>query len=208
MVYPPPPWQLKGHALITLQWVDIEQVRSQIPEELELVSIWPGKTLGVVYLSSYRLGSVMEYNELIVACGPVKYAGKLGSWISHIYVDNPNSVAGGREIWGLPKEMAEFRWEDGQKPRVQVTQGNRQLCSLSYSQPSIALPIPFSGDVLSRLGSNWLLFKGQLQAQIGPIGGHLEIPVSSPFAYLNLSQPWLTIACQDLNLVVSEPQIL
>jgi acetoacetate decarboxylase len=46
-------------------------------------------------------------------------------------VDNPDSVAGGREIWGLPKELAEFSWLGGDRVltflsvRLTVRQNNK-----------------------------------------------------------------------------------
>jgi acetoacetate decarboxylase len=126
MTYPQAPWKLQGYALQTLNAVNIEDSRSFVPPELEIISIFPGKTLGGVYLSAYESGSILEYNELIVVAALVSYKGKIGSWISHIYVDNEDSVAGGREIWGLPKEMAQFTWTSNS---VSVSQQEKQLCS-------------------------------------------------------------------------------
>jgi acetoacetate decarboxylase len=71
----------------------------------------------------------LEYSELIVIAGLVRYSGQIGGWVSHIYVDNADSVAGGRNIWGLPKELAEFIWEKNTsansafKNRLLVRQG-------------------------------------------------------------------------------------
>ncbi|MEG5015781.1 MULTISPECIES: acetoacetate decarboxylase family protein [unclassified Microcoleus] len=215
MVYPPAPWHLQGYAVETLQLVDVARVRPLVPSELEIVSLLPGKTLGGIYISSYGLGSVMEYNELIVVSAIANYAGKWGAWISHIYVDNPNSVAGGREIWGLPKELAQFSWEGSPSVkaaplgyRVTVRQENRQLCSLNYSQQSLVLPLPFSGNVFSADSSNLLLFKGGLQSHIGLIKGELEVAEESPFASLNLGQPLLTVACEDMRLKVAAPEVV
>lgn len=193
---------------MALQWVDVEKARLFIPKELEIISLWPGKTLGGIYVSSYGLGSVMEYNELIVTSAIVSYAGKKGSWISHIYVDNPNSVAGGREIWGLPKELAEFNWEEGQTSCVLVTQGNRRLCSFSYSQPIWAWRMPISSQTLSASSANFLSFKSECEGRFGFTSSQLQIPVDSPFYSLNLSQPWLTISWEELNLVVSQPSVI
>ncbi|MCW6053350.1 acetoacetate decarboxylase family protein [Lyngbya sp. CCAP 1446/10] len=215
MVYPPAPWNLQGYAVQTLQLIDVARVRPLVPSELEIVSVLPGKTLGGVYISSYGLGSVMEYNELIVVSAIANYAGKWGAWISHIYVDNPNSVAGGREIWGLPKELAQFSWEgnDSVKAtplgyRVTVSQANRQLCSLNYSKQSLALPVSFSGNVFSALSSNLLLFKGEFNSRIGLLRGELEIPEDSHFANLNLSQPLLTVGCEDMRLIAGAPEVV
>ncbi len=215
MLYPPAPWNLQGYAIATLQFVDVARVRPLVPSELEIVSLLPGKTLGGIYISSYGLGSVMEYNELIVVSAIVNYAGKWGAWISHIYVDNPHSVAGGREIWGLPKELAQFSWEgsDSVKAsslgyRVTVRQGNSQLCSLGYSQQNWALPLSLSGNVLSVSSSKLLYFKGEFQSHTGLIRGALEIPEESPFASLNIGQPLLTVACEELRLIANAPEIV
>ncbi|MEG4319797.1 MULTISPECIES: acetoacetate decarboxylase family protein [unclassified Microcoleus] len=215
MVYQPAPWHLQGYAVQTLQLVDVARVRPLLPSELEIVCLLPGKTLGGIYISSYGLGSVMEYNELIVVSAIASYAGKWGAWISHIYVDNPNSVAGGREIWKLPKELAEFSWEgsDSVKAstlgyRVTVSQANRQLCSLNYSKQSLALPLPLSGNVFSADRSNLLMFKGEFQSRTGLIKGELEIHEDSNFARLNLGQPLLTVGCEDMRLIAGAPQIV
>ncbi|PSB53549.1 acetoacetate decarboxylase [filamentous cyanobacterium Phorm 6] len=215
MVYPPAPWNLQGYAVQTLQLIDVARVRPLVPSELEIVSVLPGKTLGGVYISSYGLGSVMEYNELIVVSAIANYAGKWGAWISHIYVDNPNSVAGGREIWGLPKELAQFSWEgnDAVKAtplgyRVTVSQANRQLCSLNYSKQTLALPLSLSGNVFSADSSNLLLFKGEFKSRIGLIKGEVEIPEDSHFASLNLGQPLLTFACEDMCLIAGAPEVI
>lgn len=69
----------------------------------------PGWTFGGVYCAHYGAGSTLEYLELIVIPGLVRRGHRLGAWISHIYVDDAQSVAGGRSIWALPKELAEFR---------------------------------------------------------------------------------------------------
>lgn len=59
MTYPSAPWTLKGYAVQTLQLVDSAQARSFVPPDLDIISVLPGKTLGGVYLTSYRPGSVL-----------------------------------------------------------------------------------------------------------------------------------------------------
>jgi hypothetical protein len=100
MAYPPAPWTLIGYAVQTLQFVDTRQARCFVPSKLRIVSVLPGKTIGGVYLASYGPGSVLEYNELIVAAALTRHAGRSGFWISHIYVDDADSVAGVPQIMG------------------------------------------------------------------------------------------------------------
>lgn len=206
MVYPQTPWTLQGYALVTLQVIDINRVRPLIPSELKIISVFPGKTLGTVYFSYYEPGSVLEYSELIVVPALVSYGGKFGGWVSHIYVDNPDSVAGGREIWGLPKELAEFTWE--QENHVIVRQGDRLLCRLNAARQGFGWQLRLPASSFSTLGSNLLSFSSELKARLGFVGSQLEIPSESPFSELNLGQPWLTVRADRMNLKVSAPEVV
>ncbi|WP_192881718.1 hypothetical protein [Nostoc sp. CENA543] len=47
-----------------------------------------------------------------------------------------------------------------------------------------------------------------MQSQIGLLAANLEIPPASPFAALNLGQPWLTLNLPNLELVAGLPQSL
>ncbi|MFN6487157.1 MULTISPECIES: acetoacetate decarboxylase family protein [unclassified Nostoc] len=206
MTYPQAPWTLQGYGIQILHLVNIDQVRPLIPLELEIISVWPGKTLGSVYLSHYGSGSVLEYSELIVVPALVNYQSKFGPWISHIYVDNPDSVAGGREIWGLPKELAEFTWEQGKY--VTVHQENRKLCSLKYNQQSLAWRQPLSISSFSAKGTDLLIFSAEFESLLGLIGSKLEIPVESPFSGIGLDRPWLTVRCEQLSVRIDAPKVV
>lgn len=186
--------------------IDIAQVRPLIPPEFDIVSVLPGKTIGGIYVSKYGQGSVLEYSELIVAAGLIRYSGKIGGWVSHIYVDNPDSVAGGREIWGLPKELAQFDWANGNS--VVVTQNDKSLCSLTYTQPSFSWRLPFKGNVFSTLNASILSFVGEFEARVGLGSSKLLIPPESPFASLDLEQPWLTFYCDSMDFVAGVPNVV
>lgn len=207
MNYPSPPWNLQGYAIQSLNLVDLEQARAVIPSELTVVSVFPGKTLGGIYLSTYQFGSPLQYSELIIVPGLTRYGDRLGAWISHIYVGDRASVAGGREVWGLPKEMAEFTWEGD---RVTVKQDTRLLCSLQYRSSWFNLATwwqpQFSAQVFSSLDRDLLLFTNQFSADIGLLSGSVTIPHNSPFASLALAQPWFTFKLDRLNLTAGVPE--
>ncbi|MEH2117083.1 acetoacetate decarboxylase family protein [Nostoc sp.] len=206
MPYPQAPWTLQGYAIQTLHLVNIDRVRPLIPLELKILSVWPGKTLASVYLSNYQSGSVLEYSELIIAPALVNYQSKIGAWISHIYVDNADSVAGGREIWGLPKEPAEFTWEQGE--RITVHQENRKLCSLNYNRQNLAWRQWLSASTFSTKGADLLIFPAAFESILGLISSKLEIPAESPFSGIGLGQPWLTVRCEQMSLRVDAPKVV
>ncbi|MDX2214583.1 MAG: acetoacetate decarboxylase family protein [Oculatellaceae cyanobacterium bins.114] len=208
MTYPLVPWLLRGYAYQSVQLLPNNQVRSLIPDAFEIVSVFPNYTLGGVYLSSYVKGSILEYNELIVIAGLVNYAGKIGAWVSHIYVDNPISVAGGREIWGLPKELAQFTWEQNQYHYCKVQQGDRLLCTFRSDWQLPLWRQPIAGQAFSTLDHRVLLFAGQASANFAIAGAELNVPDNSPFFDMGLTTPFLVMACNALEMVVHAPQTL
>ncbi|MBD1911641.1 MULTISPECIES: acetoacetate decarboxylase family protein [unclassified Leptolyngbya] len=208
--YPAAPWSLQGRALVSVQTVDVAAMREFLPAALDVIQIFPGKTLGGVYLSSYEEGSVLTYNELIVFCGLTRYGDRIGPWVTHIYVDNPRSVAGGREIWGLPKEMASFRWTAGENPQVAVYQDDQLLCRLKYHSQFPGVPVslpPFLG-AFSLLHSNFVWFKAQGRAKTHLLmGAEVEVPSDSPFAPLKLNHPLMAFNLEDFAISIDQPRV-
>jgi acetoacetate decarboxylase len=209
ITYPPAPWQLQGYALIAYHLIDLVRSRSFLPSGLEPVSVFPGKTLGGVYIARYTAGSILEYNELIVFPGLVRYENRVAPWVSHIYVDNLQSMAGGREIWGLPKELAEFTWTED---NVSVRQGDRVLANLRY-KPSF-LPLEtwwkpsLGGEVFGGLNGELLAFKGEFKSRFQWQNGRLTVPIDSPFSALELEQPLVTVAMRELQADISAPAVV
>ena len=206
MAYPQAPWKLQGHGFQTVNLLSIDRVRPFVPTELKIVSVAPGKTLGGLYVASYNVNSTLIYSELIVVSAIVRHAGQLGAWISHIYVDNPDSMLGGQNIWGLPKQLAQFTWEIGQKSRVQVHQDDRLLCTLGCSWKLPGWQQSLSPPILSKLHSNLMVFEGQAAFKFYLAGIDLQISSQSPFAALEIEQPLLGFYADPLHLVAGIPQ--
>lgn len=205
MSYPQPPWNIQGFGFQTLQLLDLDRVSPLIPTELEIVSVFPGKTLGGVYLASYSQGSTLVYNELIVFSAIVHQVGKMGVWISHIYVDHPDSMAGGREIWGLPKQLAQFTWQTTDALSVRVSQGDRLLCTLTCNWQLPGWQQSLSGKVFSMLDAKLIQFAGQGTLKLHLSHVDLQVPPESQFAELGIGQPWLGFYLNPLRLTVDAP---
>lgn len=201
--YPPAPWRLRGEALCLFQVVETRQVRKHVPPSLSIVPIFPGKTLAGLYLAHYGKGSTLTYNELIVVPALVWHRGRVGAWVSHIYVDEATSVAGGREIWGVPKEQAEFE-VSGRSPRkITVRQGNQVLCTVRVARRRLDmhLPVVFPGFG-QREGFVW--FQGSGSAKLGLGTGEIDIPPQQPFAFLESGRR-VGFHCRELDIVIRAP---
>src|SRR5215213_10748237 len=91
--YPAAPWHMHGQL-----WLSLFRVRT---------GDHPDRDPGVygVALVKYEQPSPLTYGELLVA-HMVKTGGRPAKAVSitDIWVDSPASVAGGRELWAIPKD--------------------------------------------------------------------------------------------------------
>lgn len=185
----PAPWRLKGQALIQVQLLAIARVRPFVPPALVVVPVLPGRTLGGIYLASYEAGSTREYHELIVMPALVRQRGRVGGWVSHIYVDDQVSAAEGQEIWALPKQIAEFEQESGAHGEATVIrQGEQVLCVFEAGGLRSLTRLPVFAPIFSKRCSELLWFRGSGSARLGVGAGTVHVPAGSPFAALGFSR--------------------
>lgn len=203
MNYPLAPWILRGYGFLTLHLVDVAQAEKYIPTDLEIVQVLPGKTIGGIVLGKYEPGSTLTYGELIVVPALVRQGGNIGAWISHIYVDDLNSIAGGHKIWGLPKEEAQFVWQSN--GGAMVKQGDRALCNFT---PTWQFNLWRQRGQFGTYSSLEKLarFESEAIANLSLISARLDIPASSPFAHVIRTQPWLALRAESLELTVAAPK--
>lgn len=203
MAFPPAPWRLKGSAAIQLQVLSTVRARGLVPPELALVHIAPRKTIGGLFLATYGVGSTLEYHELIVIPALVRRGARIGAWISHIYVDEPPSMEGGRRIWALPKEIAAFdQTDDGS---TTIRQGKTTLCVFHPAQTRGVTSMPVLTSVLSKRNGKVIWFRGNGTASLGTARGEVEVPKSSPFSGLDFGRG-RRIVLNALDILLHAPR--
>jgi hypothetical protein len=209
--FPPAPWRLRGACAVVLAPVRLDRARAAAPPDVDLVGAG-GWTVGGVLLAAYEDGATMTYDELIVFCGVGRRAGGAsppGGVVSHIWVDLPASVAGGRQIWNLPKELASFtahgrplsaflaRAPDGQE-LLRATLRTGGLL------PRLPLPLPTAALGALDGTARWTGAVGRLGAG-GPTTARIEVPAGSPLAGLGLSGTWPALSGTGLDLPFPAP---
>jgi hypothetical protein len=180
--YPPAPWRLVGHVVVVAAPVALEAARSLVPAALQLAPVLPGRALRVVLLGLYREGSTLRYAELAGMVGPVIRAGAPAALVHAMFVDDVRSRAGGRELWGVPKELASFRWRPG---AVEVSDAaGAPLLRAAWREPRIRVPLPAAVRFLGALDGP--IRRGRLRGtlHLAPARVTLEIAPASPFATL------------------------
>jgi hypothetical protein len=150
----------------------------------ELLLIPTGLTTGVM-LAAYT-GGTLAYHELIVF-------GR-GLVVSEIYVDDARSRAGGREIWNLPKELADFRLSPG---RFEVRRAGELLLSARVRRRPGRVPLAFPAPTLGELDGRLSLAIGLARVRAAPALVHAEGRV--------LSGTRLALAGDALELTMPAP---
>jgi acetoacetate decarboxylase len=140
MAPPPPPWQLSGR-----------------------LALFPAG-LGGVMLAEYT-GGTLSYRELIVFSRPTLVRGRPGFVVSQIYVDDERSRAGGREIWNLPKELADFTVAPG---RFEVRRAGELLLGARIRHRPGALPLTIPAPAVGELDGRPVLAVGRARIKAAP----------------------------------------
>jgi acetoacetate decarboxylase len=98
MPFPSPPWHLEAEL-----WLSVFVLRSAAADR-------PAGVYGVAFVD-YTDGGVLTYHELLVARLHDLRARQVR--ITDIWVDSPTSLAGGRALWAIPKELADLPMRSG-----------------------------------------------------------------------------------------------
>src|SRR6478672_10872877 len=87
--------------LIVTYRTDPQALREVVPEPLEVTE--PLVKFEFIRMpDSTGFGDYTESGQVI----PVRFKGKMGSYSHAMYLDDLPPIAGGREIWGFPKKLA------------------------------------------------------------------------------------------------------
>lgn len=123
--YPKGPYRFNNREFLIITYeTDIELLKEVVPEPLEVVE--PIVKFEFIRMpDSTGFGDYTESGQVI----PVRYKGKMGGYSHAMYLDDHPPIAGGREIWGFPKKLA--------NPKLQVV-NETLLGTLDYGPCRIA----------------------------------------------------------------------
>ncbi len=194
--YPPEPWALRGQLHTSVFLVPLADVPAELPPGCRPVRLGRRAVVGTAWVS-YEPGGVLSYRELMSTV-LVRRGARLMPTITHIWVDSAVSRDGGRELWGIPKELAEFDFRDQ-----------------AYTATAAAGPIA-SGTVRPRtwLPGRWplgfrvvQLLRGaaevtpvRARARLGLASAHLDADPCGPLAFLAGRRPLLSLTIGDFRM--------
>ena len=182
VAYPDAPWHMLGSL-----WVTVFRLRHDVD------ALRPRGVYGAAFVS-YGEGSPLTYSELLVARALPKSTGRAGQVsITDIWVDSPASVAGGRELWAIPKGLCDFELDTSHRGPLARTDWSaslerRPIASATFTDVSRAAPrLPFKGrtwqpELPEGGGEKGAVLQGS--AKTLPARARWDFDVDGPLAFL------------------------
>lgn len=179
--YPPAPWHMHGSL-----WLSVFRLREAADER------HPAGVYGCA-LVDYREPSPLTYGELLVARPTKAPDGAKAVTITDIWVDSPSSLAGGRALWAIPKDLCDFDLESSFRGPVTRTSWTasverRPIVEASFTDVSRAAPrAPFKGlvdqpPIAEHPGRGRAVMSGSARAL--PCRGRWSFAADGPLAFL------------------------
>lgn len=101
--YPPGPYRFTDREYFTITYrTDREAIEKVLPAPL----VAPDPVVKFEFIrmpDSTGFGDYTESGQII----PVTFRGEAGAYVHSMYLNDESPIAGGREIWGFPKKLAE-----------------------------------------------------------------------------------------------------
>lgn len=104
--YPAEPWQLCGDLHAAALLAPADEVPLDPPPGWTPVRLFGRAVLGLAWVD-YRPGGVLTYRELMLTA-LLRRGLRVLPHVVAIWVDSPASRDGGRQLWGIPKQLADF----------------------------------------------------------------------------------------------------
>ncbi|NWG22801.1 MAG: acetoacetate decarboxylase [Pseudorhodoplanes sp.] len=101
--YPPGPYRFINREFLIITYrTDIEKLRAVVPEPLEVTD--PIVKYEFIRMpDSTGFGDYSETGQVI----PVSFKGRKGGYVHCMFLNDEPPIAGGRELWGFPKKLAD-----------------------------------------------------------------------------------------------------
>ncbi len=196
--YPDAPWAMVGS-----MWLSVFRVGNDVDQQR------PAGIYGAAFVS-YTEGSPLTYSELLVARLMRKDENRGRTiTITDIWVDSPASVAGGRELWAIPKGLCDFELDSWHRGPLTSTDWSASLArtpiaSASFSDISRLAPrVPFTQDTYQPElpeggGEKGAPMKGSARALPGR--ARWDFASDGPLGYLRGATQLATLRMSDFRL--------
>ncbi|MFD5744604.1 acetoacetate decarboxylase family protein [Streptomyces massasporeus] len=202
--FPPSPWRLTGDMVVSLWRVPADDLPSwPLPTGVRPWVVRRRVTL-VTFWVDYRPGGVLAYREFLIALA-VRRGHRLAGSTVAAWVDDDRSLAGGRALWGIPKEQGVFTLHaDNRSTRAELTADGMPPVRFTY-QDVLRLPfrLPARAHLIQQLSDGTECRVPMRISGRPALGrGRVSTGPEAPLSVLDRRQPVLSFAVRDFRSTV------
>jgi hypothetical protein len=196
--YPPAPWVLRGQAHFHVLAVRSHALPS-VPTGFTPIRI-AGFGLVIVGWVDYQGGSILRYGELLAAVVG-RWAGGVSATVTHMWVDSATSRAGGRELWGYPKELASFELAIDPSGAARACNPDGAELARGTFAARVTSPwhVTIRGGTVQPLGGRLDAVRARLRSRPALGRGSISAPADSPLAFVNEARTLLSLGMRDFE---------
>lgn len=187
VTYPPEPWLLHGSACLSVWLADAAKLP---PLPVRPVTVRGRVLVGTVF-AAYRPPG-LAYHELAAAV-LVRRGRRFGVSVARIWVDSQVSLAGGRELWGIPKESATF------DSPTSARDEHGPIAALSTTPARAGLRLPLATSTWQLLGTTLVRTPLRGTARVSPLRASWQLNPAGPLNWLP-ARPLFSVGLSGLRV--------
>ncbi|GAA1975815.1 acetoacetate decarboxylase family protein [Amycolatopsis minnesotensis] len=195
--YPPEPWHLAGQAYVSVWRVPTEDLPA-LPTGAEPVILGSRAQVVTAWID-YQDPGQLSYHELLSTVA-VRGRGAAAS-ITEIWVDSEVSLAGGRALWGIPKDLAALDFRHGSTFTATAATGDDWIATAAFTRRLGApFPVPSRFEVVQTLDGR--LKRSPVTSKARPHLARADWAVNpgGPLGYLTGHRPVANLHLRDFTL--------
>ena len=192
--YPAEPWDLHGHAYVGVWLLPRDQAPEPTSRATRTVTVF-GRAIVCAAFFVYEEPSPLTYDE-IMATVLVREGWRLRVSITHIWVDSVASRDGGRQLWAIPKDLADF---EVARHSSYAAQGIGSLAIGRVRRLPWHLPLSFR--IAQDRAGTLLVSPVAGRIRFGRAMARWSLASDGPLRFLTGRKPLLTLACRPFDLL-------
>lgn len=191
--YPPEPWDLTGVGHVTIWRLPTSAIPT-LPFSARPLA-FRGTALAATAFVRYDERGLMAYDELLAGV-VVRLGRRVGLSITDIWVDSESSLHGGRELWGIPKELASFG-------SLFAETASGPIASASFSPRRVpGLPVPrlLRGSTVQTRAGRTVASPVRAGGRVRPAQATWSLDADGPLAWLRAGRPVTSVVAEDFSM--------
>ncbi len=196
--YPPEPWHLAGQAYLSVWRIPVSELPA-LPEGVEPAVVGRRAQVFGAWVD-YQEPGQLQYHELLAT---VAVRGRrLSSSITDIWVDSEVSLAGGRALWGIPKDLAALDFTHGRTFTASAATREDWIATAAFTaRPSLPVKLPAAFDVVQNLDGRLKKSPVRATARPCPAAADWRINEAGPLGFLAGQRPVLSAHLRAFKIV-------